>query len=409
MPAVDFVVYALKGRSLNAAKTYYAMQEELFGTGATADWDSKTAHERREIRKNFSDNLRKNHQDIIESLGMNQTAVQVRSYRKGHNRAYTSRPECYTAIPERDQFYIYSHVDYKGNHFVPPDAVLQTEKESKLIASMLWAGGWSTPIMVVPQSRHGIAMPADFNAKTHQTLKQSHLGDNPKRPYRFFMAGGEGLAALNQAEHDKETYSKRVSDLFDAIKKLTPALVQENAIPGITDAKDVYFNSSLSTDTNGRPVPRISPRRDGTGEPLQLSSNAAFTALPAGHNDYVIIPNAASAEGQGLQTALDAIPNNPSTTGFPAKLLNTDNVVAADKLDGAFGPLNQPLIRHFREGIVLAYRVNRGKGTNTFTPAGCTEITQAAFLWMENDQNDRNAGTLPPPPAKKNIPPVPKP
>ena len=409
MPAVHFVVYALKGRSLDAAKTYYKMQEDLFENGTTADWDSKTAHERRDIRKKFSDNLRQNHMDIIESLGMNQTAVQVQSYRKGHNRAYTLRPECYSANPDGNQFYIYSHVDYKGNHFVPPDAVLQNEEESKRIGGLLWAGGWTTPAIIVPQSRHGIAIPDDFNAKAHKTLKQSHLGDNPKRPYRFFMAGGETLAALNQAEQDKEVYSKRVSTLFDAIKKLTPALVQENAIPGITDAKDVYFNSSLSTDTNGRPVPRISPRRDGTGEPLPLASNAAFTALPAGHHDYVIIPNAASADGQALQAALDAIPNNPSTTGFPTKLLNTDNVVAADKLDGAFGPLNQPLIRHFREGIVLAYRVNRGKGTNHFTPAGCTEITQAAFLWMETDQNDRTAGTLPPPPAKKNIPPAPKP
>jgi hypothetical protein len=408
MPAVDFVVYTLKGRSLNAAKTYYKMQEELYETGTTADWDSKTAQERRDIRKNFSDNLRQNHPDIIEALGMNQTAVQVRSYRKGQPRAYTARPECYAAIPERDQFYIYSHVDYKGNHFVPPDAVLQTEKEAELIGGMLWAGGWSTPIMVVPQSRHGIALPADFNAKTHQTLKQSHLGDNPKRPYRFFMAGGAALATLNQLEQDKEVYSQRITQLFDAIKNLTPTLVHENAIPGITAAKDVYFNSSLSTDTNGRPVPRISPRRDGSGEPLPLASNSAFTALPAGHHDYVIVPNLTSALGQALQAALDAIPENPASAGFPAKLLNTDNVVAADKLDGAFGPLNQPLIRHFREGIVLAYRVNRGKSNNTFTPAGCTEITQAAFLWMENDQNDRNAGCLPPP-TKKNIPPVPKP
>lgn len=409
MPAVDYVVYALKGRSLSAAKAYYKMQEDLYEQGITADWEEKTPAQRRAIRTEMSNTLRQNNPNIITDLGMTERAIQVRSYYKGKPRAYAVSPECYTDNPERDQFYIYAHVDYKGDHFVPPDAIRQNETDAKKIGAMLWAGGWSNPITVVPQTRRGVALPADFNAKTHNTLKQSHLGDNPKRPYRFFMVGGATLVTLQKMEQDKITYSERITQFFDALKSIIPALIQENALPGVTNKKDVYFNSSLATDHAGRPVPRISPRRDGTGEILPLHSNAAFTALPTGHHDYIVVPNLASEQGRALQAAMDAIPPNPATAGFPVSLLNTDSVTAADKLDGAFGPLNQPLVRNFPSGTVLAYRVNRGRDNNHFVPAGCTEITQAAFLWMENDQNDRTMGTLPPPPAQKKPPHAPKP
>jgi hypothetical protein len=339
---------------------------------------------------------------------MDHKAIQIRSFRKGQPRAYAAGPECYTAIPERDLYYIYSHVDYKGEYFVPPDAELQDAEQAKKIGSMLWAGGWSNPITVVPQNRHGVALPADFKAKTHHTLKQNHLGDNPKRPYRFFMAGGETLAALDQLAKDKEIYSQRITAMLDTFKKLTPLMLAENAVPGITKAQDIYFNSSVATDPAGRPVLRVSPRREGTGEVLPLLNCSAFTAITTGHNEYIILPNMASEQGRALQDSINAVPNKLRPHDFPAALLNTDHVIAADKLDGAFGPLNQPLIRHFPEGIVLAYRVN-GKGRDSFTPAGCTEISQAAFLWMEMNYNDAVSGTRPPPPAKKNFPFAPKP
>ncbi|MGZ9097187.1 MAG: hypothetical protein ACXW30_02690 [Micavibrio sp.] len=398
MPAVNFVVYELKGKSARAAVIFYNLLESAHKANPI-DWQGKNMLEIRkladEFYTKFLEKIQPSNQKVYATLGLDQQQIQIQGYKDGQPRAYADRPACYLGSETPRKFYMFCPVDYKNQHFVPEGAIRLTEAQAEKIGQQLWAGGWSDPVTVIPSKRVGTALPADFDPAKHIVLDSHHLADDANKPYRFFKAGGQTLATLNALDQAKTTYSAKTSQLFKALDSLKTKLFDAGAIKGVATAKDFYFNFSLGTDSAGRPALQISARREGTGQPLNIEHNSWFKAHGKAGGDYFVEPDAGTAEGLALKAFFDAIPNNPDQQAFPPELLNPETVTPVDKLDGMFGPLSKPLIRHFPDGVYLAYRVNNN---STFVPPGCTEITQAEFLWKEADENDRNMGTTPPPP-----------
>ncbi len=394
-------VYELQGETLRSAKRLYNLLHH-WGNAHPVDWQGKNLLEITRLQDEnftrFTALIAEKVPQLVQDLGLTHTAVQIKGFTGGLPRAYTERPTCHIAPHDQQKIYIYAPIDYKGQHFIPTDARLLDETEEQRVGQSLWAGGWSDPITLVPAKRSGTALPADFDPAQHQTLTPHHLGDNPAKPYRFFKAGGETLAILNGQGQDKDEYSKKTDQLFRAVTGLKNKLVKAGAISGVQSPKDVYFNFALHTEDNGRPKLEISARRDGTGEPFTLIDNAWFISTGKISGGDFVTPNPATPEGQALQKFFDAVPENPDQSGFPKALLSTDPVTPADQYDGMVGPLEKPLIRHYPDGIYLAYRTP-ADGIGTFTPPGATEISKAEFLWLEADEGDKNTGiTLPPKP-----------
>lgn len=405
MPAVNFAVYALQGKSLSAAKTFYTLLERAHNANPV-DWQGKNLLEIHKLSadfyKKFTSDVQRSHPQLLKTLGLDHEAVQIQGYTDGHPRAYKDRPACYIGSVKPLKIYMYCPIDYKGEHFIPEGAVLQTEEQAEKIGQFLWAGGWSSPITVFSSNRVGTALPADFDPAKHIVLETHHLASDDNKPYRFFKAGGQSLAALNGLDQAKETYRKKTDQLFKALENLKPQLLNAGAIKGVSAASEFYFNFSLGADSAGRPALQISARREGTGEPLNIDHNPWFKAYGKAGGDYFVEPDTGNASGLALKAFFDAVPDKPDEHAFPKELMNPETVTPADNLDGMFTPLDKPLIRHFPDGIYLAYRVDAG---STFVPPGCTEISQAEFLWKDADENDRNMGiTLPPSP----FPPAPK-
>ncbi len=405
MPAVNFAVYALQGKSLQAAKAYYILLEKAHSANPV-NWHGKPLPDIRklaeDIDQKFTRDLRSGNPQLLQALGLDHEAVQIQGYKDGYPRAYKDRPACYIGSLKPLKIYMYCPIDYKDEHFIPEDAVLQTEEQSEKIGQFLWAGGWSSPITVISSNRAGTALPSDFDPAKHIVLDTHHLASDANKPYRFFRAGGQSLAALNGLDQAKENYRKKTDQLFRAIESLKTDLLEAGAIKGVNAASEFYFNFSLGADSAGRPALQISARREGTGEPLNIGHNPWFKAYGKAGGDYFVDPDTGNTNGLALKAFFDAVPDRPDEHAFPKELLNQETVTPVDNLDGMFTPLDKPLIRHFPDGIYLAYRVDAG---STFVPPGCTEISQAEFLWKDADENDRNMGIIPPPPP---FPPAPK-
>lgn len=412
MPAVHFVVYELQGKSLQAVKQLYTLLIQHHKANPV-DWQGKNLLDIRNLADafytNFFDTVKNKHPQIFATAGMDQKQIQIQDYKGGVPRAYTDRPAIYASTSHPAKIYMYCPVDYKDQHFIPEDAVRQTEAQAEKIGQLLWAGGWSDPVTIIPAKRAGTGLPADFDPAKHGALETRHLASDDNKPYRFFRAGGQSLALLDALDQAKDNYSKRVSQLFKALDALKTRLFDAGAIKGVQAASEFYFNSSLGTDSAGRPVLQISARREGTGQVLNIAHNPWFKAHGKTGGEYLVAPETGNPDGLAFKAFFDAIPDNPEQQAFPKELLSTDKVDPVDHLDGLFGPLNKPLIRHFPDGIYLAYRL-RADGSGAFIPPGCTEISQAEFLWKDADENDRNMGTtLPPSPWAKPANPVTKP
>lgn len=360
MPEKLHAVYELKDDTLHSAKRLYNLMHRWHQLSPGNEYNDAP----------FLGLIAEKLPQLLDDLGFNHRAIQVKNYTGGLNRAYEENPSCYIAPHKPHQIYLYAPIDYRGQHFVPKDATRLSDAEEKRVGLMLWSGGWSNPITLLTGQRQGTALPGDFDPARHQTIEASHLGSDPARPYRFFKAAGETLTALTQKDRLKEQYQNSVQQLYTMVDGLKAAFIKAGAITAVSSEDEFYFNFMLGGDAEGQKKLELSARRTDTGDRLDLRDNAWFTT-----KDDVITPNPATAEGQSLQAAFNAIPENPYARSYG---------------------LDQPVIRHFTDGIYLACPVPQD-GTALTPPPGAIEIPQAAFLWMDADHTDLEIGITPPP------------
>lgn len=366
-------------------------------------------------RKTLFAELQAQHPDLLQATGLLSPSTQVMTYNDGQPRTHltyaTIYPSYKSADDKKPDLYMYITAGYKGDHFTPDGATKLDEKQAERVGMLLFAGGWleTAPIFRLPDV--GIATPADFDVKVHNSFDRS-LKEN--RTTATFIAEGRSLELIEDFRQRKG----QQTDACAAVREwLTEIVLSSYKTTDLSATQgEIYVNVGYSAEaSSGKKTGfSLSVRKTGNlslmdgGQPLELSSNAHFLVKEKGGGEYWVTPNKKTKEGKALKQLFDAVPLAPGLADY-AELRGNFPIQqdGTDKLLGINGVV--PRLHSLMGKTILVY--NRDIDTKTydaatdgqslvipaFCPPDARPLDTALFLWLSKDDEDRNVGISPPP------------
>jgi hypothetical protein len=349
--------------------------------------------------------IAKHKPEILEQLGLDKAAIRVVDTYGHFHRAYSIFPRLY--MSEMDgSIYMYSPVDYKGEHFRPKDSILLSEDGTKRAGDKLFMGGWGSPYPILPRAEQAVDMPKDFNPQ-YATM----LGNDPllrkdgDRQYRFFMTrkNGESENIIREYKDKSKHEMNSFTVLTDHIRDQFNAIAKSNNVLD-TDPSRKYYPTFMRTKdkASGKAEVIISVFHEGfspNGQTAKFSEQGDYFDTERKNNITILVPHSRTPEARTIKELFDKMTNGPSLEDFP-RIMYPEAIKPTDSVDGMFGDRRTPIIRELGNDTVLEYRVNKGKPLN-FCPPDSVEVSEALYLWLKENQEDAQKGyNLPPMPPK---------
>ena len=222
-------VYELDGKSLEAA-------QELWFLVKTEIQDKKPQNfgnfgEIREAWNKFYQDfiqlLKDQHPETLKATGLDSPSLCINQGVGGMPRCYREFPSIFIAPTKKLMMYMYVPVNYNDIDFVPEDAHLLNDVETKEVGNLLFAGGWLDNSALVDVPREGVAMPFDYKRARQKPLTASFNNDT----YDYLVTG-QALAAVKAFQKAKVDYSGNGTRIFDRTAELVELISskQDNKI-----------------------------------------------------------------------------------------------------------------------------------------------------------------------------------
>ena len=266
-------IFELKGRSLSAALELHArIQNDLL----PALWSHVRAAQ---TLRGF----KVENKHLLDAIGLKDLFVKVVAVEGTSPRAYAHRTASFFHPGDRSRAYLYAPVDYKGDFFMPEDAVLLSDSEAEILDRGLWGGDHSQPafVAVPPSGPRGVALPEDFNAEDER--------QNCRREAAPFDWRAKH-ALVRSFENSKFGY-------FSA-----------GVVDGVSWYDQFSFDVKLGVDDHGAPEVYIKPVAVADGRDLRLRDNGTFIAVPAADGYYRADPRRDTAGGMVMRDFIAAVP-----------------------------------------------------------------------------------------------------
>lgn len=378
------VVYKLAGRSLEAAlRLGEELQAEIAQkrpqqTGTLKDigdsWQS--------VYSALKTRLASEAPELLTETGLTSPSVQIFQGPQSLPRAYEVYPDIIVSPERNPEYFMYVPVDYKGDHYVPADGILQSEQEVGRLSARLFADGWlgNGPIVATP--RKGVETPADYIAPAQSELRAAF-------PYAAndrtcFLAEGRSLAAVKDLRRRTDEWKQSIDQVFTAAKAAVEEM-RDQILAFLPAGEDFYINTSYSYSQQPGDQARLelSVRRAGKTGMMQAGQPVALPAIPAFEirNDEGVMRIAArtdTPEGRAFAKLLEAIPSTPSLQEYPELHASKRAPQQAVDLGGH---------------TLLIYNA----APEGFCPPGAKPFPTEAYEWLRADQGDHNMGVTPPP------------
>lgn len=384
------VCYELQGKSLEAARwlsrelhrEILAVRPKQEGNLAEIQVNWKAMYD------GLFKRLKRENPEMLAATGLLSPAVCVYQAGPSCPRSYVEYPAIIASPQKAPRFFIYAPVDYKGNHFVPPDAKRLDAKEQAAADSLLFAGGWLGNGPLLDMGKTGTALPADYS---HVPSAAASFNDK-NRSYRCYIARGESLKIVEDFNRRKSDYDARVTEAFDRVRDLAQALFPQ--VRAALDSPDEELNVSMMYGEHNKDGDRSGVEltiRKKWGEAVAMPENPHFTTDSKGHMYF----RTDTPEGRALKEWFDAMPARPGLSDYPrlhaAFSFERDDI---DKMIGVNGIVPQAL--QFGHYTVLRYNTAAGDET-PFCPPDALPLSTAAYMWLDADKSDANMGITPPP------------
>lgn len=398
-------VYKLEGASLLAAQKVFGLTQRYLKQNPV----SINGRNMGDINKDYDDayslvkqQIERDHPELLKAIGLDQPSTRVVDTYGHFQRAYHVFPSIW--ISEIDHsIYLYSPLDYKGQHFVPKDGVRLSEKEADEAGKKVFMEGWGSPAPVLPQKEDACDMPADFTPLKHIVFKNDPLlRAHGAKHHRFFKLDKNGKSAQLLAEykdrrssrsHDFSKITQHISSIFNEIVASNNVL---NADPNKTYNAGYMMSQDQQT---GKPLIEIMIQNSE----IDFSANKPVFAAQGDYFDTkkvngrtVMVPHERTEEARKISKLFNAITSDPSLYDYE-ELLYPTAITPSDDIDAYIrGDGRAPVIREFGDDTYLEYRINRNDQLD-FSPADSVEVSEAYYLWQRENFEDMNRGYQTPP------------
>ncbi len=265
-----YVVYELKGVSLGNA---YAL-------------DNLLLMKKKDIARVYGGVAEAYQADVdlfMECLGQKSAATRITMIDGGAPRAYAHYPAVYRHPDDKMRAYMIAPIDFKGRHFMPPQATMLHGKDAAAVIDMLCPTDKPHVKAIAPVIKpQGIPMPMDFDPQS-----SLQIFDRYEAPF----------------EADKVALLKKV------MNNIRDYLAQEKAVVGVSLPEDFAFQCHMTYEKDGRPGLIACAERKSDQARLAMKANCYFTPEPvsAPLGFYKIVPSAKYAGGMALQSFFDAM------------------------------------------------------------------------------------------------------
>lgn len=392
-------MYKLEGESLQAAKEVILATNsylkhnpvEFNGRNMKAIGDDYN-----KAYSSITQFISKHKPELLELLGLEEPATRVVDTYGHFQRAYSIFPRIY--MSEIDgSIYMYSPVDYKGNHFRPKDGLLLSEEDTKKAGDKLFMGGWGSPMPILPRAEKAVKMPADFNVKFATMLENDPLlRSHGERQYRFFMTrkNGRSESIIDEIENAKDYESERFAELADYIRKRFNFIASSNNVVKASSQKLYYPTFMKSKDkTTGEVEVIISIFHEGfspDGVFAHFAEKGDYFDTVKKNKNTILKPHDRTPQARPIKELFDRLAKGPDFYDYE-EILYPEAIKPTDKIDAYFGDRRAPIKRELGSDTVLEYRVNPDKKLN-FCPPDCVEISEKLYLWLKENQEDAQRG-----------------
>ncbi len=403
-------LYRLGGKAAKAAKALMHYQDRLQAGVPPVQYPINMA-DLMELGRIFHDSAadaaEREHADKLVMLGLDQPSVCVEHKKDCLPRAYEEYPSIMTSEFGDGIFYMYSPVRYDGTHFVPAESERISGEEEFAVGEKLGGGGWLNPIPVMPRTRRGVPLPADY---VPMPVPEDD-GPSYFHPMRVYVADKASMLAVEAYERDKAAWSKAMERLLEAAKALVMQEANAQVNAGRLHGDGLYINSSYRIANP--PSIELTLCRDGhgrsgmtAGKDIDIPASAHYTATRVAHGrGYIITPPYRFAELHKVLTseaAPDGLPVPEGARATPESVAFTAlyHAVPHCPVLSEYGDLAAPdgtAPSHVKRGgfDLLIYSVP--DEVAEFCPKGAKRISNAMHEWMLRDESDRSMGVEPPP------------
>ncbi|MBU0859117.1 MAG: hypothetical protein KJ667_04190 [Alphaproteobacteria bacterium] len=384
MSPPGLIAYELKGESLDAA-IMLDLRVRDYLTRFPGQRSGNLLDIHMSYKQRYQEALaeiRKTDPDLLKKCGLDHATVQVEQSEGAYPRTYESFPTIYATTAKQALYLMYVPVDYKGQHFIPQDAVPCDDKDftgTDMGHSIYKKHFWVAEGPVVDGGRRGLPVPSDFDPATSQTIPSHGL-----RPDRCFKAGGDTLYTLDLLAQQRTLFETT----FNAFTEATRAWVTSH-MPGhyanFSLSEDKTLQLSIRVENSGTPVALNHPdwiidkqiERDWMDPQTRQMKRIVL-------NEYEARPIPDTPEGLKLYMLFKAMPVPPRTHHH------------ADLAIQSGSGEHSPVVHKYPQGTFLAY--HGIKPTEKITPPkGCTEVPPTTLIWLDRDRTDRQWGIEPPP------------
>lgn len=393
--------YRLEGESHRSATILDSIAREYFNRNLQAPngrnfADIQKEHE--EANAYILSEVKARAPELFEACGFGHESICVRKPHGLFYRSYKQSPDIFAAPTEKAEYYMYVPVDYKGEHFVPKDAVLLNEKEAERAGNLLFAGGWlgNAPILSSPDA--GCHKPADFDPNKHDFWEPDER--SRQQEYRYFKAGGLTLELLEDFQHRQAEVAEDRNAIIDYIKSELNYILRE----GVENKLDLRRNYSLGfligrnrEDGSLEIECNVQQTDGGFGERIVLKDNDLFDIEPAKEGRRPTIkPHDRTKKAAKLKSMMDAIWDDPHYGDYK-DLIYPEEITPVDNIDAMVGASRTPIVKTIANVTYLLYRKNPDRPDPAFCPPGSEEIDPLGCLWLECDESDKKRGITSPP------------
>ena len=389
------VLYELKGASLAAAHSI----DHLLMI-AVEKYKPQNTGNLAEIRKSwdefyeiFMEEISQTEPELLDHIGLTTAAITVQSEKDALPRAYKEHPLVFASPEKRPRYFMYSPVDYKGQHFKPEDGQKITGKDEQAIGELLFAGGWLGNSPLISPAVRGVALPQDYQLHSNpKSLTEEFKHTRPTATYRVFTLQGRAQDLITDFQTRKDENEAAMTSVFDAIKEACAETFPEMKI----EKPDLYVNQSGSYGTADRAASfSFSLRRMSLGGERVAMTDTPYFFYEKSEGEYQITPRLDNAKGLAFAEKLYAVKTAPSLGDYPELLADFDfTPTDIESMIGVNGV--EPQLRELSGLNLLVYNSD-DKVSSSFCPPGGVPVSTALYHWLRHDEEDRNTGRTPPP------------